>query len=55
MKIHLTAEKWNLLKQPTAGEKYFLVKKNKKIWFDIVAQGWSKTGVYLQLSKSKKT
>jgi expansin (peptidoglycan-binding protein) len=53
MKLEITTEKWNLLSQPTVGESYYLLKKGKKIWFNIIEQGWTKTGVYLKLSKIK--
>jgi hypothetical protein len=54
MKIQLTGEKWNLLHQPSIGQKYYLFKKGKKVWFDIIEQGWIKTGVYLKLKKIKE-
>lgn len=53
MKIELSTEKWNHCKQPTVGELWFLIKKGNKIWFNIVEQGWTKTGVYLKLEKKK--
>lgn len=51
MKIELTTEKWNKYNQPTIGQSWFFLKKGKKIWFDIIEQGWTKEGVYLKLSK----
>jgi hypothetical protein len=53
MKIQLTGEKWTVLRQPSVGQKYFLFKNGKKIWFNIVEQGWTKGGVYLKLKKIK--
>lgn len=53
MKYELTTERWNLLGNPTIGGKWYFRKKDKKVWFDIVEQGWTKKGVYLKLSKIK--
>ena len=54
MKIKITSEKWNQHHQPTAGDFWCFVKKGKKIWFDIIEQGWTKEGVYLKLRKKSK-
>jgi len=51
MKYFITTERWNLLGQPTIGCKWYFRKKNKKIWFDIVEQGWTRQGVYFKLAK----
>jgi hypothetical protein len=53
MKYELTTERWNLLGQPTIGGKWYFKKKDKKVWFDIVEQSWTKTGVCLKLQKIK--
>lgn len=53
MKIKITSEKWNQHHQPTAGGFWCFIKKGKKIWFDIIEQGWTKEGVYLKLRKKK--
>ncbi len=55
MKIELTTEKWNQHKQPTVGESWFFIKKGKQVWFSIIEQGWTKTGVYLRLQKIKQS
>ena len=54
MKIHISREKWNKLGNPTAGNDWYLIKKQNKVWFSIVEQGWTKDGVYLLLKKRTK-
>jgi hypothetical protein len=51
VKIELTTEEWNKHNQPTVGGNWCFFKKVKKVWFDIIEQGWTKKGVYLKLSK----
>jgi hypothetical protein len=53
MRIHITREKWNKLGNPTAGNDWYLIKKQNKVWFSIVEQGWTRDGVYLLLKKKK--
>lgn len=53
MKYELTTKQWDKLGQPTVGQKWYFKKKDKKIYFDIIEQGWTKTGVFLKLSKIK--
>lgn len=53
VKYKMSSERWTKAGQPTAGQKWFFIKENKKIWFIITEQGWTKTGVYLKLSKLK--
>lgn len=55
MRIHITKEKWNKLGNPTAGNDWYLIKKQNKVWFSIVEQGWTRDGVYLLLKKKRTT
>lgn len=51
MTVKLLTEKWIRIGKPTAGESYYFNKKGKRIWFTIIEQGWTKSGVYLKLTK----
>lgn len=53
MRIHITREKWNKLGNPTAGNDWYLIKKQNRVWFSIVEQGWTRDGVYLLLKKKR--
>ena len=51
MKINISKEIWNKYGQPTVGNKWHLNKNGKKMFFNIIEQGWNKQGVFLKLTK----
>lgn len=53
MKITMSTEKWNKCGQPTINRDWYMISHGKKIWFHIIEQGWTKTGVYLKLCRKK--